>query len=94
MEIKHLENTHKGSFYIEENGTLIAKMTYTFAGLDKMVIDHTLVSDVLRGKGVGNLLIDAAVSYSRDNSIKIVPLCPFAKSVFDKTNAYNDVLFG
>lgn len=93
MEIKHRENTHKGSFYIEENGTLIAEMAYSFAGSDKMIIDHTMVSDVLRGQGVGNLLVDAAVSYSRDNSIKIVPLCPFARSVFDKTLAYSDVLF-
>lgn len=92
MEIKHRENAHKGSFYVEEKGSLIAEMTYSFAGSDKMIIDHTVVSDELRGQGVGNLLVDAAVSYSRDNSIKIIPLCPFSKSVFEKTPAYKDVL--
>ncbi|SKB41888.1 GNAT family N-acetyltransferase [Daejeonella lutea] len=92
MEINHLENAHKGSFYVEENGALIAEMTYSLAGPGKMIIDHTSVSDQLRGQGVGNLLLDAAVSYSRDKSFKIIPLCPFARSVFNKMPAYDDVL--
>lgn len=57
-----------------------------------MILDHTLVADVLRGKGVGNMLVEAAVSYSRDKNIKIIPLCPFARSVFERTSVYNDVL--
>ncbi len=92
MEINHFENAHKGSFYIEQNGALVAEMTYSFAGPNKMILDHTVVSDELQGHGVGNLLVDAAVSYSRDNNIKIVPLCPFARSVFMRTPAYEDVL--
>ncbi|MXV15511.1 GNAT family N-acetyltransferase [Hufsiella ginkgonis] len=91
MEIKHQENSQKGSFYVETDGTLLAEMTYSFAGIDKIVIDHTFVSDILRGQGVGNLLVDAAVSYARDNSFKIFPICPFARSVFGKVAAYNDV---
>ncbi len=27
------------------------------------------------------------------NNLKIIPLCPFAKSVFDKVEAIHDVLF-
>lgn len=92
MEIKHRENGHKGSFYIEENGSLLAELTYSFAGADKIIIDHTEVLDPLRGHGLGNELIDACVAYARDKSIRIVPLCSFAKSVFDKTTAYRDVL--
>lgn len=92
MEINHSENAHKGSFYVEENGALTAEMTYSLAGPGKMIIDHTSVSDQLRGHGVGNLLVDAAVSYSRDKNLKIIPLCPFARSVFNKMPAYDDVL--
>jgi hypothetical protein len=33
-----------------------------------------------------------AVEYARENGIKIIPLCPFAKSVFDKTPEIRDVL--
>ena len=49
-----------------------------------MIIDHTEVSDGLRGKNVGYQLVHAAVDYARTHDIKILPLCPFAKAVFDK----------
>jgi predicted GNAT family acetyltransferase len=37
-------------------------------------------------------LVSAAVDYVRKNNIKIIPLCPFAKSVFDKVKEFQDVL--
>ncbi|MFA6945628.1 MAG: GNAT family N-acetyltransferase [Pedobacter sp.] len=92
MEIKHRENAHKGSFYIEENNTILAEMTYSFAGADKMILDHTIVSDTLRGKEAGNMLVEAAINYSRKKNIRIIPLCPFAKKVIEKTPAYRDIL--
>ncbi len=33
-----------------------------------------------------------AVAFAREKNIKIIPLCPFAKKVFDKTPEYSDVL--
>lgn len=78
-------------FYIEENGEVLAEMTYVWAA-DKMIIDHTEVSDKLAGKGAGKQLVNQAVLFAREKHIKILPLCPFAKSVFDKVEAYKDVL--
>ena len=67
-------------------------MSYTTAGERRIIIDHTDVSDELRGTGAGARLVDAAVQWARAEGKKIVPLCPYAKSVFDKTPAYRDVL--
>ncbi|MBX2946083.1 MAG: N-acetyltransferase [Cyclobacteriaceae bacterium] len=92
MNILQQQNGNKGSFYIEENNQRLAQMTYSMAGEKLMIIDHTEVSDVLRGKGAGKQLVEATVQHARNNTLKILPLCPFAKSVFDKTIAYHDVL--
>jgi predicted GNAT family acetyltransferase len=67
-------------------------MTFSMAGDTLMIIDHTEVSDVLRGKSVGKQLVSTAVEYARKNSVNIIPLCPFAKSVFEKVPAFQDVL--
>lgn len=93
MEILQTNESNKGAFYIEKEGKILAEMTYTFAGSDKIIIDHTTVDDSLRGKGVGKKLVNAAVDFARNKSIKILPLCPFAKAVFDKTSEFEDVLF-
>ena len=92
MEIQHELNNHKGAFYIENEGTRAAEMTYTMAGEDTLIIDHTEVSDALRGTGAGLKLVMAAVEHARKNQLKIIPLCPFAKSVFDKKEEIRDVL--
>ena len=95
MLIQQRQDGTKGSFYVEEAGKTMAEMTYSMTGADLMSIDHTEVDDELRGKNVGYQLVHTAVEYARTNHIKILPLCPFAKSVFDKKMVeFGDVLRG
>ena len=83
---------NKGFFYIDIDGKHEAMMTFVFAGNDKIIIDHTEVNPGNEGKGFGKQLVKKAVEYARENSIKIIPLCPFAKNVFDKVLEFRDVL--
>lgn len=92
MNIQRIEHGPKGAFIIKENNERLAEMTYSKAGDSLIIIDHTEVSDALRGKGAGKQLVTAAVDYARANQLKILPLCPFAKAVFDKTPEFSDVL--
>jgi uncharacterized protein len=92
MEIKQKDNEKKGAFYIEENNKLLAEMTYVWTGTDRIIIDHTEVSDELSGKGIGKQLVAKSVEFARKNNLKIIPLCPFAKAIFDKVDQFKDVL--
>lgn len=91
MEIKQRESGNKGAFYIEVDGKQEAEMTYSLAGTGRIIIDHTEVSDRLRGKNAGKQLVAAAVEHARKNKLKILPLCPFARAVFERTREYDDV---
>ena len=92
MDIQLEQTDVRGSFYIEQEGKRVAFMEFSKAGTDRIIISHTDVSPVLRGKNAGKQLVAAAVDYARKNHLKIVPLCPFARSVFDKVKEYSDVL--
>jgi uncharacterized protein len=92
MEVLHQEDEKKGYFYIEKEGERKAVMVYSKAGTDLLIIEHTEVSDELRGTGSGNKLVMEAVELARGQNKKILPLCPFAKSVFQKTPEIQDVL--
>jgi uncharacterized protein len=89
--IQHEHSGHRGAFFLERDGERLAQMTYTVAG-SRVIIDHTDVDDRLRGTGTGRKLVEAAVEWARKEKAHLMPLCPFAKSVFDKTPAYGDVL--
>ncbi len=93
MNIHHHIEGSKGRFVAEENNAEAGFMTYSQAGADKIIIDHTEVNPAFNGKGVGKQLVMAAVHYAREKQLKIMPLCPFAKSVFDKTPEIRDVEF-
>jgi uncharacterized protein len=93
MEIQQINDTRRGYFEAVEDGKQAGKMTYTWAGDSKFIIDHTEVNEEFNGKGVGKKLVMAAVEYARTNNLKIIPLCPFAKIVFDKVEEIHDVLF-
>lgn len=88
------EGEHKGAFVaIAEDGTQAGEMTYSWAGEDKFIIDHTEVEEAFGGMGVGKTIFEAAVAYAREKGVKIMPLCPFAAGMFKKSDVYKDVLF-
>lgn len=93
MDIQRKETENKGEFFVEENGNKLAVMTYSKAGADKIIIDHTEVDGSLKGKGVGRDLIAEGVKFARENNLKIIPQCSFAKAEFDKHDDYADVLY-
>ena len=91
MKVERINDGNKGFFRAMENEVQAGLMTYTWAGTDKFIIDHTEVDENFKGQGVGKKMVMAAVDFARSNQIKIIPLCPFAKSVFDKVAEIQDV---
>jgi uncharacterized protein len=79
-------------FYVGQDGAVLAEMVYSLPTPQKMIIEHTEVDDSLGGKGVGKQLVATAIEYARTHNIKIIPLCPYAKSVLDRTPEWQDVL--
>lgn len=93
MEIKNKLDGIHSVFYLDDNGKEAGLMQYTMAGPGKMIIDHTEVNDAYAGKGLGKKLVKAGVDYARENHLKILPLCPFAKKIFGLTPEFADVLW-
>ena len=85
-------NGTRGQFFVSVDGKQEGKMTFVFAGDDKIIIDNTEVNPGNNGKGFGKKMVAEAVKFSREKNIIIIPLCPFAKSVFDKNLEFSDVL--
>ncbi len=92
ISINREDNDKKGRFVVQDNDEYAGEMTYTWAGEDKIIIDHTGVLKEHGGKGLGKKLVMEAVRFARNNNIKILPLCPFAKRVLEKEE-FKDIVF-
>lgn len=86
-------NTEKNGYFEGlVDGQFAGKMTYTWAGEDKFIIDHTEVEPAYNGKGIGREMVMAAVEFAREKGLKIIPLCPFPKASFQRNREWDDVL--
>ena len=89
--IRHQRRPDGGEFVMTRGRTRIAELTYDLSATT-MAIDHTFVDPELRGAGIALKLVDAAVAWAREHQRRIVPICPFVKTVFNRTPAkYADV---
>ena len=92
MDVLFEEEASKGRAYIKNDENTIAEMTFSKAGDQLLIIDHTEVDESMKGRGLGRKLLKKMVAHARENQLKVLPLCPFAKSVFDKDASIRDVL--
>ena len=81
----------KGRYRIVIDGAE-AEMTYSRAGDGLIIIDHTEVPAVLRGRKVGERLVRQAIEDARREGVAIIPLCPFAKAQIGRHPEWQDVL--
>jgi len=92
-EIQREESGHRGTFYIDKGGERLASLTFSKGPDGKIVmLDHTEVSESLRGQCAARKLVEAAVDWARKTNVKLVAVCPFAKAVFDRVPELRDVL--
>lgn len=61
-------------------------MTWSDAGPDIMIIDHTFVDPAYRGQKLAEKLVYTGVELARRDGKKIIPLCPYAKKKSLKRN--------
>lgn len=85
MEIKEEKNRF---VLLNDEAKEIGEMTWSDAGPDIMIIDHTFVEPEYRGQK----LVLNGVELARREGKKIIPLCPYAKKEFERKPEYQDVL--
>jgi predicted GNAT family acetyltransferase len=56
-----------------------AYLAYSSDGQGTLDLEHTVVPEEARGRGVGESLVRAALGYARENGYHVIPSCPFVR---------------
>lgn len=66
---------------------------YQLAG-DRMIFTHTVVPPELRGRGLAEKLVRAALADARAAGRKVVPACSYVAKFIERNKEYQDLLAG
>lgn len=78
------------AFEYEKEGETLAEIEWIQRD-NVMEMNHTFVSEVLRGQGVAKQLLDKAAEYAREKDFKMKAICSYVASAFETKADYNDV---
>jgi predicted GNAT family acetyltransferase len=84
------DNTERNRFELEADGH-IAFSNYKRAD-GVLTILHTEVPTALEGHGIGSALIRGVLDTARSQWLKVIAVCPFAKSYIERHPEYADLL--
>ena len=68
-------------FFLERDGRRLGHLDYRLTPDKVMTIDYVEVDTSLRGSGMGNRLVDAAVAWAGENRLTVQARCSFARAV-------------
>ena len=92
MKIEHTKAQDKGHFDAVLKEGKAGTMSYTWNGEKRITIKHTEVYSEFEGEGVGKKLVFEAVEFARQENLKIIPECSYAKHVLQSDDTFSDVL--
>ncbi|MDR1068284.1 MAG: N-acetyltransferase [Clostridiales Family XIII bacterium] len=79
-------------YTVDDNGAVIAKITFPNTEDGTVLIDHTFVDPALRGQGVAAQLAGAAYDVIKAAGKKADVICPYAIKWFDEHPEKRDIL--
>ena len=82
--------TNNGFVKYDENGRVIAEITYATTNNPNVVVaDHTFVDSSLRGQGVAGKLLDVLVKDMADQNKKIKASCSYVVKKFQEDSSFD-----
>lgn len=93
IEITHTELNDKGRYEARlDNVKEAGELTYSRLNAGTIDANHTFVPETLRGRGIAQVLVERLVADARAGDYKIVPTCPYIKSLYGKRPEWSDVM--
>lgn len=87
--VQHREN---GKRFTARTPSGLAYISYEQPDAQTIDLQHTVVPEADRGRGIGASLVEAAVTHARENGLRVIPTCPFVKSWFEKHPQHRDLV--
>ena len=92
INLEKLEVTHNAEKYRFETWIdhQLSKLDYLLDE-DTIVMTHVGVYPEHRGQGVAGKLVEIALNYAEENSLRVIPMCPYVAAYIRRHPQYIDL---
>lgn len=87
LEITHNEADHTFEVWIEGYRS---KLDYIRDG-NNFVIAHVGVYPEFRGQGIAGKIVETALQYAKQNSLRVIPMCSYAAAYIRRNPQYMEL---
>ena len=87
LEIIHNEAENRFETWIDDQ---LSKLDYMRDG-NTIVMTHVGVYPEHRGQGIAGKLTQVALEYARENSLRVIPMCPYIATYIRRNPQYEDL---
>ncbi len=84
VDIQHSESDGQGRYELLIDGEAAGELTYQRTESGTILATHTFVDPAKRQKGLARELVDRLAADAREEGVKISPVCPYVRWVFEK----------
>lgn len=88
MKITRKDDGKRGVIEAFEDGVKMGELTYEWISDEKLLINHTQVSEKFKGMGIARKLVIAAIDLAKEKKVKIVPVCWYAEKIFNENQEF------
>jgi uncharacterized protein len=85
-----VDNAQRSRYELVVDGRVVAIADYRVNG-DEVLMSHTEVDHALRGQGLGEELVRAALDDIRRSGRKVIPACWYVAEFLDRNPDYADL---
>ncbi len=82
---------HAGNRYEIRVGGELAGFTEFRDRDDQRIFFHTEIAEAFQGKGLSSLLIEHALTHTREDGKRVVPVCPAVARYLTKHDGFADI---
>ena len=87
--IEHDAASHRFVHRLDGGDAFLAYTEHPDGTLD---LQHTVVPEAERGRGVGESLVRAAIDHAQREGVQVIPTCPFVQAWVDEHPERGDVV--
>lgn len=91
VDVRYVALPGDGGFCAMRMGHRIGEITIVRVGLDKLVIERTVIDAEYDKSEIGTNLVRCVCNMARAQGRKIITLCPFARSILCKYPEFDEL---